>query len=1247
MRILVVFALFINSYSLYSQKLDETFKKIFDSNRKPSAFQENKGQVVDQDGKLRSDILFLYNAPGMKVQFKANSWSYEMYQLEETEELSEATLMHISKMNDPFDDFKKKPKNYNYISHRVDISLINSNLNSRIIVENPIDYTENFYKEYTTEEGVTNVKSYLKLTYKNIWYNIDIEWVAEETDLKYNIILHPGANPKDIQLAYQGADRLILIDGKIQTTVSFQRETGKDVSNLTESIPAVFGAEGADFSLKGNIVGYQISGWNGLSTAIIDPILAWGTYYGGNNHDIGADVYIDSKDNIIIVGSTTSSNSISTIGSHKFDIESFGGDAFISKFNSEGKLIWGTYFGGEKEDRIYGITIDKSDNIYITGQTSSKNGISTNISHQQKNQGDIDVIIAKFNSNGILIWGTYYGGNASDLGLGITIDNYNNLYICGITSSDTLIATDGTHQFFYNEGDGDIFISKFSSDGNLLWGSYYGGMGSEYCDAISTDIQGNIYITGRTSSNTNISTIGVHQEVFNGGSYDAFVAKFNSKGILVFGTYFGGSNTDFGLGIDVNEDGVFVVGSTNSFTSISTIGSHQENYEGFSSDAFLAKFNNLGKLDWGTYYGGNKLEYANNIKIEKNGSIWICGSTRSEERISTTEAFQTNYAGGLHDGFIAKFSKSGSLEWGSYYGGENNDEIVGFYSNVYGSFSIIGITNSNSGISSIDVHQSEFKGAQDIFISKFITLGYEDVKTIKINNPKDSFFCKADSFQLVVEIINQSTTDVIGFYYIFKLHGDTSFIDSVFIDTLKPNTIKTLSSRRYFHLKNYGSYTIKVYHSYLDDLRSNDSLSYNILVYSKSKPNIIQTTDTVCYINNLGKLNLEGSIGKVIKWQLSEDKGVTWKDIPNTNTVQTYENLTITTQYRAIVKKGSCSPDTSTISTITVIQNPNLGFSTKTNQKCVPVKLEYKSLVEEENIESGFIILGDTLKSDSGIFIISKAGNFIISQITIKKKCNSILSKNITVYNGISPTETVKNTYASYTDSGVLVRWGAVQGAARYRLQYADEELVTNDLEFLHKTTEQFDYNITAIDSCGNMSQTVKISPIYLTGSTNPQNFAANLRWTSYPTPDYCVERLNSDSSWENLGCVNSLNFSDEEFANDESYVERCYRVSSVTEPKSYSNVVCLPFVSQLWIPNAFSPNADRINDVWQLRGIGIKEIKVSVYNRWGQLVYEADSLSDSWDGDNAQEGVYLYIVQYQENSGRKRIEKGVLRVVR
>jgi gliding motility-associated-like protein len=315
---------------------------------------------------------------------------------------------------------------------------------------------------------------------------------------------------------------------------------------------------------------------------------------------------------------------------------------------------------------------------------------------------------------------------------------------------------------------------------------------------------------------------------------------------------------------------------------------------------------------------------------------------------------------------------------------------------------------------------------------------------------------------------------------------------------------------------------------------------------------------------------------------------------------------------------------------------------------CSPLTISYSPAVTEDYLSIKHVIKGDTLAFEQGEVTYYEPGEYEITQIVeAENGCRPTITKKITVYRGISPTETVKNLYASYTDSGVLVRWGALQGAAKYKIQYADEELVTIGLEFLHNTNDRYDYSITAIDSCGNMSQSTVISPIYLTGSTDPQNFAANLGWSSYPTPDYCAERLNIDSSWENLGCVNSLNFSDEEFADDESFAKRCYRVRSGTEPKSYSNVICLPFVAQLWIPNAFSPNADGINDVWQLRGIGIKEIKVSVYNRWGQLVYDGGRLTDSWDGDNAQEGVYLYIVQYQENSGRKRLEKGVLRVVR
>lgn len=196
--------------------------------------------------------------------------------------------------------------------------------------------------------------------------------------------------------------------------------------------------------------------------------LLWSSYYGGDKVDFSNAIAIDADGYIYIAGEAESANSesIATAGSYRH-IHNGTYDAFVAKFTNDGKTrLWGTYYGGGFEDGAFGITLDASGNIYITGETVSMTGISTSISHQHNLGGGYDAFIAQFSNDGTkLKWGTYYGGDKPEKGKSIAYDTINKaLYICGNTQSNNAIATDDGFQTFYTPPDGDAFIASFTAD---------------------------------------------------------------------------------------------------------------------------------------------------------------------------------------------------------------------------------------------------------------------------------------------------------------------------------------------------------------------------------------------------------------------------------------------------------------------------------------------------------------------------------------------------------------------------------------------------------------------------------------------------------------------------------------------------------------------------------------------------------------------------------------------------------------
>ncbi len=383
--------------------------------------------------------------------------------------------------------------------------------------------------------------------------------------------------------------------------------------------------------------------------------LLWATYYGGTGIDEILSACTDSNNNIIIAGITTSTTNISTPGSFqatgvgggfvaKFntngvriwgtyynygEIETIctdknnniifggntngatiglstpniyhtsysgGGDAFITKFNSNGGRIWGTYYGGSDEDQCLSITTDTNNNIYITGSTVSDTGISTIGAQQPSFAGDYDAYLAKFNSSGNILWATYCGGVDFDKGYSVCIDMSNNVIIAGVGSSMTGIATSGTHKQIPN-GD-DAFIVQYNSIGIKQWGTYYGGndgINSDKLFHVTTNNAGEIFIAGCTDSDTGIATIASYRSSISGMT-DGYFAKFSSYGILIWGSYFGGSNDDCNFSISISSlNDIIITGYTVSDSNIATIGAYNTILNG-GSDAFIASFDSSGHI---------------------------------------------------------------------------------------------------------------------------------------------------------------------------------------------------------------------------------------------------------------------------------------------------------------------------------------------------------------------------------------------------------------------------------------------------------------------------------------------------------------------------------------------------------------------------------------------------------------------------------------------------------------------------
>ena len=260
----------------------------------------------------------------------------------------------------------------------------------------------------------------------------------------------------------------------------------------------------------------------------------WGTYYGGSGIEYGFGGAVDVSGDVYLCGYVNSNqgNIISTVGSHQ---PNYAGsyDAFLVKFNTAGVRQWGTYYGGGGEEIAFGCATDPSGNVYLGGNTNtgSSNAISTFGSHQVSYASSLydDAFLVKFNSAGVRQWGTYYGGVQAESACRCMCDANGNAYLLGTTATTGtgIISTNGSHQAGYGGGQYDGFIAKFNGNGARLWGSYYGGSGTDAVSAGTCDPFGNPYMVGYTTTfgGSSIAPAGNHQSTAGGGTNDGFIVK--------------------------------------------------------------------------------------------------------------------------------------------------------------------------------------------------------------------------------------------------------------------------------------------------------------------------------------------------------------------------------------------------------------------------------------------------------------------------------------------------------------------------------------------------------------------------------------------------------------------------------------------------------------------------------------------------------------------------------------------------
>lgn len=512
-------------------------------------FHENKGQIIDQDGLPNPNVKYLFNAGGLNVQIRENGFSYDVYETERKLIPSSNKKVDKPQKNIQLRDRIEIKQKF----HRIDFEFINAEKKPQIIAEERSEDYENYYNIPSKPQGIERVFRYKKITYKNLYPNIDLVFFKPKDTLKpieYNFIVQPGGKVSDIQFKINGAETS-LKNGKISMNLRF--------GELQESIPNswIVGEKsvGVQFIQKEkNIFGFKTDQNTFNKTLIIDPVPTriWGSYFGGNGEE-GLCIKTDEESSLYLYGTTSSTNNIATSGA--FQVSRSGGyDGFINKVTKDGQKLWGSYYGKKYYDCILGIDFDANRNIYMGAYVQIPNPSYPNNPYYYFPK----VSILKLDSNGTLIFEKLYGEDISDFWnsypdeFTIYDARYynNNFYITGDTRFDIFSTAGAFQESIMGASLYTGMLGKFdASDGNVKWFTYVGGSESVGTDGSSSSLfsifsnDNGIEIVGNTKAK-DFPMINPFQSQNLGGNSgnSGLYVKFSESGALLKSSYFGETN---------------------------------------------------------------------------------------------------------------------------------------------------------------------------------------------------------------------------------------------------------------------------------------------------------------------------------------------------------------------------------------------------------------------------------------------------------------------------------------------------------------------------------------------------------------------------------------------------------------------------------------------------------------------------------------------------------------------------------
>ena len=554
----------------------------------------------------------------------------------------------------------------------------------------------------------TNIAQFRQAKYESVYPGVDVVYYGAQGQLEYDFIVAPNADPRAIELSFEDADEVsVNAEGEL-----ILRTSGAEVRQRK---PVIYQeVNGQRHTVAGGYVqtgareiGFVIDAYNRELPLVIDPVILYSTFLGGDKGETGYGIERDAAGNIYVMGRTNSMNFPVTAQALRKTTTTVG-NVFIAKINPAGTaLVYATYFGTDQggED-VYDFKVDAAGNAYLTGRAYDANFPLTTNAARTTLVGPNEAYVAKLNPSGsTLLYSSFLGGSSYDEGRGIAFDAIGNIYVTGHTASSDFPTTDGAYQKAFGSPGGNGYVVKINPAGAIVYATYLGGSAETFGNRIVSDDAGNTYIAGIER---------------NGATGRSFVLKLNPNGSqTLFNVTLANARSPEDLVRD-NDGNLYLTGYA--FEGTGTPGAYQATPRGFA-DAFAMKLDAAGALVFFTFLGGIYSEVGNSLAVDTAGNVYVAGWTISPD-FPTRNAPQSRYGGGglpYGDGFVSKLNATGTaLIYSTFVGESDNDYINDIAVDRAGNAYVVGAVSQPTFRVTTGALQRTMSGPSDAFV---LTLG--------------------------------------------------------------------------------------------------------------------------------------------------------------------------------------------------------------------------------------------------------------------------------------------------------------------------------------------------------------------------------------------------------------------------------------------------------------------------------------------------------------------------------------------